>query len=408
VRPKTFVRLVATGNVPLITRCLADWLHWRHHWKFDQGSETRTRDAVLAVAGWVRRAQDAWKDGGISSRYDLLARHFQPQYPETTGYLVPTLLALGSASGGEAAGGGDAVAMAVRAGEWLRTRQLPDGAVDCRSDRDAAAAQPEIILFDCGAILQAFVALHLHAPGQGWADNAGRLADFMVSEQLASGEWKTHLYFSYFGSHQSLTAYALIDAGRALENQRYVEAGIRCLAAIRPRLAANGFVRMCQFTDAADDRIAFLHPLAYTLEGFLKSGLALDRPEYLEVVRPALAMLQRKFEIRRRLFASHYREDWTPMTAYSALDADCQIAALWFQFGRATGDLTYVSSALKLMDLIRPRIDVTAADPGWRGGIPGSFPVYGRNQQYTCVNWAAKYFLDASMLEMQVRRDVVA
>jgi hypothetical protein len=43
-----------------------------------------------------------------------------------------------------------------------------------------------------------------------------------------------------------------------------------------------------------------------------------------------------------------------------------------------------------------------------RGGIPGSFPVYGKNQGFACVNWAPKYFLDASLLELDLRRRLAA
>src|SRR5207244_2120129 len=55
-------------------------------------------EALHAAAAWLCRAQDASTDGGVSGRY-LLSRGWTSSYPETTGYIVPTLLALATALG---------------------------------------------------------------------------------------------------------------------------------------------------------------------------------------------------------------------------------------------------------------------------------------------------------------------
>ena len=35
------------------------------------------------------------------------------------------------------------------------------------------------------------------------------------------------------------------------------------------------------------------------------------------------------------------------------------------------------------------------ADPGMRGGVPGSFPIWGGYGTYEYLNWAAKFLADA-------------
>ena len=129
---------------------------------------------------------------------------------------------------------------------------------------------------------------------------------------------------------------------------------------------------------------------------------------YLDAIGATLSALQRRFEAGRSILASHYDEHWRAVTPYSALDADCQIAMLWFLFSQATGDIRFANSALKMMDLVRNCIDMTAVADGVRGGLPGSFPVQGDNQRHACVNWAAKYFIDASLLEVAFRRTLEA
>ena len=53
-------------------------------------------DHLRAAAQWLAAAQDSQSDGGIAGRYQL-GRGWTSSYPETTGYIVPTFLALSRA-----------------------------------------------------------------------------------------------------------------------------------------------------------------------------------------------------------------------------------------------------------------------------------------------------------------------
>ncbi|NIR46494.1 MAG: hypothetical protein GWN83_21255, partial [Gemmatimonadetes bacterium] len=50
------------------------------------------------AVSWIERAQDATPDGGVSRAYSVgwtahaNARGWQNSYPETTGYIIPTIL----------------------------------------------------------------------------------------------------------------------------------------------------------------------------------------------------------------------------------------------------------------------------------------------------------------------------
>ncbi len=48
---------------------------------------------VAAAARWLAVAQEASGDGGVAGRYRL-GTGWTSSYPETTGYLIPTFLAL--------------------------------------------------------------------------------------------------------------------------------------------------------------------------------------------------------------------------------------------------------------------------------------------------------------------------
>lgn len=92
------------GRLRDLARILRDGRAWRgaNREYLLQGVYHRRRNAdrgyadhahLVAAANWLERAQDASGDGGVSGRY-FLNRGWSSSYPETTGYILPTFLAL--------------------------------------------------------------------------------------------------------------------------------------------------------------------------------------------------------------------------------------------------------------------------------------------------------------------------
>ena len=57
-----------------------------------------------ATYAWLCGAQDTTPDGGVAGWFDLFGGRWTPSYPETTGYIVPTLLQLSARLGDPGAG----------------------------------------------------------------------------------------------------------------------------------------------------------------------------------------------------------------------------------------------------------------------------------------------------------------
>src|SRR6185437_2182044 len=60
-----------------------------------------------------------------------------------------------------------------------------------------------------------------------------------------------------------------------------------------------------------------------------------------------------------------------------------------------TGDPRFANTALKAIDLVSRAQSLHSRDPGIRGGIPGSAPVWGAYITMGIPNWAAKFYVDA-------------
>ena len=114
-------------STPVANRWLGPW-RWPAHrvvgalvreQRAEAGTDFEHLDTAML---WLRDAQAA-VPGGVSARYDL-ARGWQPAYPETSGYIIGTLLHHADVTGRP---GGVARARAI--GDWLLGIQDPTGFV---------------------------------------------------------------------------------------------------------------------------------------------------------------------------------------------------------------------------------------------------------------------------------------
>ena len=109
---------------------------------FDPGPEV----AILASLSWIGRAQDCsvTADGGVSRHFSLV-NGWGPSYPETTGYIVPTMLAEAKIQ--------DDAALRRRAEsmlDWLVAIQLPAAAqvsILCPTELQLDLCQPDEVCY---------------------------------------------------------------------------------------------------------------------------------------------------------------------------------------------------------------------------------------------------------------------
>ena len=350
--------------------------------------------AAKAVLGWIKRGQDFWDCGGVPASYNARKRGYDWPYPETTGYSIPTLIELGSLPRFR-----HAEPIARKAADWLVAKQHSAGWIRCNIEPPETAFHDEeqIVLFDCGAILQGFSALALHSVG--YSEAAMRLSRFLTAEQRENGTWDRFLAFEHFGSHNALVAYALINAGHTLNEPQFSEAGHRCLLALRGRLRPNGYIAGCEFPGVRRG-VAFLHPFVYTIEGYLKAAALAPEYGYLEAVRPALDALQHGIETTGQIPGAFVQPDMSTTFSFTALTAIAQLADVGFRADQLMGETRYTQMSRQLMRFLRQVLNGTLNDVPWQGGLPSAYPIDGEYLPFCVNNWGAKYFLDASMGEL--------
>lgn len=350
---------------------------------------------LAALADWLRRAQDATPDRGVARSYSLVYKPFFRKrrwfgsYPETTGYIIPTLFDYYYFSGEE-----DFRKRALEMADWETAIQMPEGAVM----GGTVDFRPSPAVFNTGQVIFGWLRAYKETGDAAHLKAAVKAGDFLVQNQDAKGFWsKGSSQFAAAGStvYNTRVAWALALLARVTEDSRYAEAATRKVDWALARQRDNGwFADNC----LSDAERPLVHTIAYAIQGVLETGVALDNQHFIERAAVAAeAMVGLQHEDGR--LAGRYDQDWRPAVRWSCLTGNAQMSIVWsrlHQLGVRTGMDRAARSANAFL---RSTIDLKTASPGRRGGVKGSYPVYGAYGEFEYLNWAAKFTMDALLME---------
>ncbi|MDW7711866.1 MAG: prenyltransferase/squalene oxidase repeat-containing protein [Deferrisomatales bacterium] len=355
----------------------------------DPGAEA----AVEAALGWLGRAQDCSRsgDGGVSRHYSLIDG-WAASYPETTGYIVPTML-----EQGEARGDPEWIRRARRMLDWLVSIQFPEGGFQGGS----IGSTPRVpVTFNTGQIL-----LGLAAGAKRWAvyrQPMERAAEWLVRSQSPDGSWSGHPSpFVKAGAktYDTHVAWGLLEAARRTPGSPYAESALANVRWALSHQRGNGWFDSCCLNDPERP---LTHTIGYALRGVLEAYAYDGDPQLLSRARLTADALAGVLERHGRL-PGRLDERWQPAVAWSCLTGSAQIAHCWLLLYAHTGETRYRDAGFAANALVRRTVSVTGA-PDVRGGVKGSFPVDGAYGRYQYLNWAAKFLIDANTLEATLRR----
>jgi len=352
--------------------------------------EVRQRRIELALT-FLERSFRACPDGG-SSAYHSRLRHpvsgWAPSYPETTGYIVPTLYRLPTEVGVVRTH-----EIADRAVDWLCAIQRPDGSFPGGVTGSPAYSEPSV--FNTGQIIQGLVAAH-HARGNEAAlEAAKRAADWL--SQVFSTETRSWLLYAYKDgfspTYYTRVAWPMLQVSAVTGDDSIQETAISALDELALRVNSNHTFRDWGFTASTP---AFTHTISYTLEGFLGAYRLLgdSHVRYRDLAQKTAYELLWRMELAGGIGGA-YDENWRPAGWFQCLTGNCQLASVWLGLAIELDDLRYLNAAFKVLHpaLKSQRSSWMAGSA--RGSIPGSRPRFGRYLTMRSPNWAAKFFVDA-------------
>lgn len=358
-------------------------------------------DPLEAAMAWICRAQDASGDGGVARSYSIVyhpyfrRKGWIPSYPETTGYIIPTVFDYAKRSGRQ-----ELFERAVRMAEWECRVQMPNGAVQ----GGTVDEPPTPAVFNTGQVIFGWVRAYQETGTERYLEAAIRAGEFLVTSQDADGAWRKSL--SRYASssmasytYNTRTAWALLVLAFATGNATYREAAVRNIDFSLGEQTPTGWFRSnCLY----DPQRPLLHTIAYSLRGILEVGIALEKPTYISAARLAADALVRMQRPDGSL-AARFDEQWQPAVNYSCLTGNAQMGTVWARLYDVTGDPKYIVALQRANRFLMTVQWLGTGHPGLDGGISGSHPLHGSYGRFEVVNWAVKFFADSLMLESAVQ-----
>lgn len=347
---------------------------------------------VEAIA-WVKRAQDAGTDRGVS--YGVrFGDDFDVSYPETTGYICQTFVDLGALRVDQ-----DLIDRAIAMGDWETAIQMPEGAV--MGGKYNANATPAV--FNTGMVLLGWAALVRHTGEERFAQAARRACDWLLSVQEADGNWvRGNSQFAASGStlYNVKAAWGLCEAGAALGNDNYIHAAVRNAEYCVAQQHENGWFPNCCLSDPHKP---LLHTLAYTMQGLVGIGRLTNRKDFIDAARRTADTLAGIMDDTGFIPGAH-DQHFGAAEKWCCLTGSAQTSIVWSDLYVLTGDDKYRGYAHVINRYLMAHHDIRNTDERLRGGLPGSWPVAGPYGRLTILNWATKFFIDALSFEMRISK----
>ncbi len=349
---------------------------------------------LAEALAWIARAQDATRCGGIARGYSLVKnpyfglRGWEPAYPETTGYLIPTLYL--------AAWHLDRADLAARAGaaaRWECDLQLPGGGV-----RGGVVGQQPVepAVFNTGQVLLGWLAAYAETGAGLFAQAARRAGRWLALNLDRDGVWRrgnSRFADSSATLYNARVSWALAEAGCRLAVPEFTDAAARSLRHIAQRQRGNGWIPDCCLDQP---QRPLLHTIAYAIRGLLEGGRVLQDSHFIDCAATAAEALAQQVGPDGRL-AARFDAEWRPAADYCCLTGEAQMANVWMRLARITGGTCWLEPVSPVLQFLKSTQNRVSADPGLRGGIKGSFPVSGDYGRFETLSWATKFFADALM-----------
>ena len=221
--------------------------------------------AISESLAWIGRAQDnsPSADGGVARHYCLITG-WGASYPETTGYIIPTIIR-------EAQAAGDT--------ELLQRAQQDAGLAGQHTDAGrrfrggVTSDGPAVpVTFNTGQILMGLAA-GVRQFGPAYRPAMIAAADWLVQTQDGDGCWRKHATpFAKPGEkvYETHVSWGLYEAARVEPGRGYAEAATKNLAWALSHQRDNGWFESCCLTDPVNP---LTHTIGYALRGLVEGYL---------------------------------------------------------------------------------------------------------------------------------------
>ena len=339
-------------------------------------------EALRGAVGYLMRAQDQGKDAGFGSYH--LVNGWSTSYPETTGYIIPTLLAAAEHLQWE-----EPRARALRAADWLLSIQRPDGG--WQGGRMGEVR--ESVVFNTAQVIRGLLAAHETSGRAEFLTASTRAGEWILGSQSRDGAWRKENFLGSARVYDTYVSAPLLRLHRITGDERYRKAAAANLEWVLAQQWANGWFSNADNTIKHNER-PITHTIAYTIDGLIECAAHVRHDLIMDRATRTAGALLDTF-LRDGWLNGRYDGQWRG--SESLITTGCaQLAVCWAWLHRITGENKYAEGLRRMTDLLIAMQQVNFVGPAEaHGALTGSFPLWGRYENFAFPNWGTKYFADA-------------
>ncbi len=345
---------------------------------------------LAATIEWLCRAQDVragQRDaGGIAAGWSF-EDGWLPSYPETTGYIIETFIAAAKMLNRD-----ELVERAQRAIDWELSLQHADGAFPGHFGE--VGSHP--VIFNTGQIIHGMLAGYLQLGRKECLEAAVKAGWWLLRHQDEDGSWRKFEHNGIPHVYNTRGTWALAAIGLIADEHELTQAARRNLDWALTQQTESGWFATNAFTP---DKAPFTHTIAYAIRGFLESGVMLGEERYLSAALTAARRMARAQHSDGWL-AGTYADNWKPCASYCCLTGVAQMSLNWTRLAQIGCAPELREHSRRAIQYLKRTQRLNDTDDAVNGGIAGSFPIWGDYSRFEYPNWAAKFFADALMMNL--------
>lgn len=360
---------------------------------------------LSACMQWLVKAQDINAGRGVSAAYRMDLQKWDVDYPETTGYIIPTFLCYSKLTGDESYR-----KRAIDMGDWEIAIQSPEGGAG--EPVGVYGMRPRV--FNTGQVMIGWVALYAETGHQKYLEAAKKAADWIIESQDSDGKWTKNTYNGP-KAYKSRVSWALLELYGIAKEEKYRIAVERSVNWIFSQANANGWFAN---NSLSEPNKPWTHLTGYVLVGLMEIyRLNMENPQFKNVLNLLhnAAKGIAAFYIKLKEFAGkgYYTtlpgtldSNWSSNDKWSCVTGNAQTEFFLRRMFRYTGDpmLKTVADML-LNDIKQIHLIDGVSDPNVSGGLAGSCPIGGPYLGYSIPNWGVKFFADSLLQRLLPEQD---
>jgi MoaA/NifB/PqqE/SkfB family radical SAM enzyme/predicted SAM-dependent methyltransferase/rhamnogalacturonyl hydrolase YesR len=348
---------------------------------------------LTACVEWLRRAQEANGRGGVSAIYHMDQQRWDVDYPETTGYIIPTFLHYSTLTG-------DAryKHWAIDMGNWELSIQSPEGGAG--EPVGVYGLRPRV--FNTGQVMLGWLALYQATGDSKYINAARQAADWIISCLAPDGSWGRGTYQGP-RAYKSRVSWALLELFTITGEERYRKGTDSSLQWILAQARPNGWFDNISLSDPHKP---WTHLIGYVLVGLLEiiriGSAHINHEEILKLLHNAAQGIMAAYNEGKKLYGSSYilpatfDPNWQSQDGWSCVTGNAQLEFFLRRLSHFIQDSQLIDTADQIMDDTK-RIHLLDGirDPNLMGGLQGGVPIAAPYASFAIPNWGVKFFADS-------------